>query len=163
MDSRTPEPLQTMTGPGEHAGELPSLVGGGAAHSRQASTCPVDAASPLYYLVHPQRKSLQIPSFLPAAGRPPPGSGARDWNLPLPHFPWHRASGLQGLGGGTGGSWDLASVGVQEAGGRLSSLRSWAGNESLVGWARCPEPLTPLSLGPQEPALRGEGCRCLRG
>lgn len=41
----------------------------GAAHSRQASTCPVDAASPLYYLAHPQRKSLQIPSFLPAGSR----------------------------------------------------------------------------------------------
>lgn len=59
----------------------------GPAHSRQASTCPVDAAPTLYYLAHPQRKSLQIPSFLPAAGRPPPGSGAKEWNLilfPLP-------------------------------------------------------------------------------
>lgn len=70
----------------------------GAAHSHQASTCPVDAASSLYYPAHPQRKSLQIPSFLPAAGGPPPGSGAKEWNpalCPLPPV---------GIGLGAGGS-----------------------------------------------------------
>lgn len=81
-------PLSTGTlwqGPG--TAPWSSVVGGGAAHSRQASTSPVDAASSLYYLVHPQRKSLQIPSFLPAAGGPPPGSGAKEWNLTLCPLP----------------------------------------------------------------------------
>lgn len=32
---------------------------------------------PLHYLAYPQRKSLQIPFFLPP-GRPPPGSGAKE-------------------------------------------------------------------------------------
>lgn len=61
----------------------------GAAPSRSGKHMPVDGACPLYYLAYPQRKSLQIPSFLPAAVRPPPGSGSKAWNLtlPSPHLP----------------------------------------------------------------------------
>lgn len=113
VNSGAPEHWPTLAGPwGQPLVVVRSEVG--AARSRQASTCPVDAASPLYYLAYPQRKSLQIPSFLPAAVRPPPGSGAKEWNLtlPLPHLPpFGTGLGGPGCGGIVGGCrWLMPSV-----------------------------------------------------
>lgn len=78
-----------------HCGRAPGTAprgcaaGGGGSAFSSGKHMPVDGACPLYYLAYPQRKSLQIPSFLPAAVRPPPGSGSKAWNLtlPPPHLP----------------------------------------------------------------------------
>lgn len=106
VDSGAPEPGPLQQGPGDSPVWLWGW--GGAAHSLQAGTCPVAAASPLYYLAYPQRKSLQIPSFLPAAVRPPPGSGAKEWNVTLPPLP---PLGM-GLGGGRWGATTWRGAGA---------------------------------------------------
>lgn len=83
--------LGVVMGPGDSSGS--SVGGGGPCRLVRRAHAPL----PLYYLAHPQRKSLQIPSFLPAAGGPPPGSGAREWSPSLPPLP-PLGTGLEGSG-----------------------------------------------------------------
>ena len=54
-----------------------------------------------YSLAHAQRKSLQIPSFLPAAGRPPPAQRPKNGARLCPRFLlWPGAGGLGAWGPG---------------------------------------------------------------